>query len=217
MKSKLLAVILSATLLANPVASFAGGIPTVDAAALAQWVNQANQMAEQIKQFEQQIQNQIDHLNAIKGARGVGKVDAVMNALENAPDEWADIYKTVQNIDPTKTLNKIQIDPNLEIKQAQALKENAIADYNKISGIFKDLESIARDIKSGKIQDAKDAADLTNRIQLQTAMITAMNAKYDMLEKQMREQERLQSKKAVNRNYCIRAAKTKAERNRCEN
>lgn len=193
LKPTLTALFTAGALLASQ--ANAAGIPTFDAAAIAQWTNQANQMAEQIKQFEQQIQNQIDHLNAIKGARGVGKVDAVMNALENAPDEWADIYKTVQNIDPTKTLNKIQIDPNLEIKQAQALKENAIADYNKISGIFKDLESIARDIKSGKIQDAKDAADLSNRIQLNTALLAAMKNKYDLMEREMRQNERLRAEK----------------------
>lgn len=193
LKPTLTALFTAGALLASQ--ANAAGIPTFDAAAIAQWTNQADQMAKQIKQFEQQIQNQIDHLNAIKGARGVGKVDAVMNALENAPDEWADIYKTVQNIDPTKTLNKIQIDPNLEIKQAQALKENAIADYNKISGIFKDLESIARDIKSSKIQDAKDAADLSNRIQLNTALLAAMKNKYDLMEREMRQNERLRAEK----------------------
>jgi type IV secretion system protein VirB5 len=91
LKPTLTALFTAGALLASQ--AHAAGIPTFDAAAIAQWTNQANQMAEQIKQFEQQIQNQIDHLNAIKGARGVGKVDAVLDVFEKAPDEWADIYK----------------------------------------------------------------------------------------------------------------------------
>ena len=215
MKTKLLAVILSATLLANPVASFAGGIPTIDLSAVASWANQAKQMEEQILNVLKQIEQQKQHLDAIRGARGLGKSDAILDALEQAPDEWAGIYKDIQAIDPTKTLKNIQIDPEREIKNAEQLRKDALQDYNKVSGIFKDLENIAKDIKAGKVIEPKDAQDIANRIQLNTAIITAMNAKYDMMKRQLEQEERLQSKKIVERDFCVRAAKNKTERNKC--
>ena len=97
-------------------------------------------------------------------------------------------YCTV-HFDPSKTLKDIKIDPTANIKHAEKLRQDAIRDFNQVSGIFKDLENIAQEIKAGKIQDAKDAADLTNRIQLNTALITAMSAKYDMMQKQFEQQQ----------------------------
>lgn len=200
-KTTLTALFTASVLLTSP-ATIAGGIPTVDFAALDSWMKQSNQMTQQIAQFEQQIQNQIDHLKAIKGARGVGKVDAVLDVFEKAPDEWADIYKTAQNIDPSKTLKDIKIDPDQEIKHAEMLKQEAIKDGKNLTKIFKELSSIAQDIKSGKIQDTKDAADLTNRIQINTAMISAMQAKYDLMEREMRQKERLQAQAITARRSC---------------
>ena len=191
-QNTLLTCILSATLLATQPAVAATGVPTVDWAAVAAWNTQAKQMIEQINQFKSQVENQINHLKAIKGARGIGKAYAFLDMVEAAPEEWADIYKTVQGVDPRKALQNTKIDPDLEIKHAETIKQEADKDIIKISNIYQDLDKIAKEINAGKVIEPKDAADLANRLQLNTAMITAMNAKYDMLERQMRQQERLQ-------------------------
>lgn len=215
-KKTLLTCILSATLLATQPAVAATGVPTVDWAAVAAWNTQAKQMIEQINQFKSQVENQINHLKAIKGARGIGKAYAFLDMVEAAPEEWADIYKTVQGVDPRKALQNTKIDPDLEIKHAETIKQEADKDIIKISNIYQDLDKIAKEINAGKVIEPKDAADLANRLQLNTAMITAMNAKYDMLERQMRQQERLQSKKIDERSVCILKARGNLEeRKKC--
>ena len=210
-KKTLLTFILSATLLATQPAVAATGVPTVDWAAVAAWNTQAKQMIEQINQFKSQVENQINHLKAIKGARGIGKAYAFLDMVEAAPEEWADIYDTVKGINSKDVLDKIQIDPDLEIKHAEKLKQDAVKDMEKLGKIYTDLDKIAKEINAGKVIEPKDAADLANRLQLNTAMITAMNAKYDMLERQMRQQERLQSKKIDERSVCILKARGNLE------
>ena len=201
-QNTLLTCILSATLLATQPTVAATGVPTVDWAAVAAWNTQAKQMIEQINQFKSQVENQINHLKAIKGARGIGKAYAFLDMVEAAPEEWADIYKTVQGVDPRKALQNTKIDPDLEIKHAETIKQEADKDIIKISNIYQDLDKIAKEINAGKVIEPKDAADLANRLQLNTAMITAMNAKYDMLERQMRQQERLQEQKQHELDRC---------------
>ena len=215
-QNTLLTCILSATLLATQPAVAATGVPTVDWAAVAAWNTQAKQMIEQINQFKSQVENQINHLKAIKGARGIGKAYAFLDMVEAAPEEWADIYDTVKGINSKDVLDKIQIDPDLEIKHAEKLKQDAVKDMEKLGKIYTDLDKIAKEINAGKVIEPKDAADLANRLQLNTAMLTAMNAKYDMLERQMRQQERLQSKKIDERSVCILKARGNLEeRKKC--
>ena len=228
----LVAVLTSAVLFTSTAAN-ASGIPTVDGAAIAQGVqnmvmdmaNQAEQMAEWVKQYENmltqienlqaQLEQQKAHYEAITKARGVGKVDAVLDAMTNAPDEWADIYATVQKIDPTATLKKIEIDPNKEVKDAELLRIQAEEDYNQISAVLKDLTNIYNTVKNGEVKDQKDAADLANRIMLNTARVTTIAAQYDIMQKELEREQDLSDQKLFNRSQCIRESKNKTERQKC--
>lgn len=228
----LVAVLTSAVLFTSTHAN-ASGIPTVDGAAIAQGVqdmvmdmaNQAEQMAEWVKQYENmltqikhledQLKQQKAHYEAITKARGVGKVDAVLDAINNAPDEWADIYATVQKIDPTATLKKIEIDPNKEVKDAELLRIQAEEDYNQISAVLKDLTNIYNTVKNGEVKDQKDAADLANRIMLNTARVTTIAAQYDIMQKEMEREQDLSDQKIFARSACIRKSKNKTERQKC--
>ncbi|MBO4576372.1 MAG: hypothetical protein J5680_04585 [Neisseriaceae bacterium] len=232
LKQTVIAVLTSAVLFAAPAAN-ASGIPTVDAAAIAQGVqnmvmdisNQAEQMAEWQKQFDNMVQqittlqNQLEqqkaHYEAITKARGIGKADAIVTAITNAPDEWADIYKTIQDINPTATLKKIEIDPDREVKDAAVLKEQAEKDYNSISTVLKDLEDIGKRIKNNEVNDQKDAADLANRILANMATVTTIAAQYDIMEKEREREQDLSDQKLFNRSQCIREAKNKTERQKC--
>ena len=176
LKQTAMAVIISSVLLASQ--ANASGVPTVDGANLAQNVQQMvqdavnhvetiDQWKKNFDQLKQQIDNQLAHLEAIKGARGIGKVEAIWDITQNAPDEWADIYATVGKLDPTGTLKDIK-------------------------KLFETLQDISRDVNAGKVKDAKDAADIANKIQLTTATINAIATRYDIMEKQLQQQERLQ-------------------------
>ena len=215
----LVAVLTSAVLFTSTAAN-ASGIPTVDGAAIAQGVqnmvmdmaNQAEQMAEWVKQYENmltqienlqaQLEQQKAHYEAITKARGVGKVDAVLDAINNAPDEWADIYATVQKIDPTATLKDIKIDPDKEVKNAEYLKQKAVKDINQISAVLEDLTNIYKTVKNGEVKDQKDAADLANRIMLNTARVTTIAAQYDIMQKQFEQEQRLQEQKQHELDRC---------------
>ena len=215
----LVAVLTSAVLFTSTHAN-ASGIPTVDGAAIAQGVqnmvmdmaNQAEQMAEWVKQYENmltqikhledQLKQQKAHYEAITKARGVGKVDAVLDAINNAPDEWADIYATVQKIDPTATLKDIKIDPDKEVKNAEYLKQKAVKDINQISAVLEDLTNIYKTVKNGEVKDQKDAADLANRIMLNTARVTTIAAQYDIMQKQFEQEQRLQEQKQHELDRC---------------
>ena len=204
------AAIFTATLLTTSPAVFAEGIPTVDLANIKQsvenfmqdaanhaeniekWALQAQQMIDQIEHLKSQVDNQLKHLEAIKGARGIGKAEAILNTLNNAPDEWADIYKTVQEIDPTATLKNIKIDPDSEIKHAQHLSQQAATNINQLESVMKEFKSIAKAIENKEVKDPKDAADLTNRIALNTAIVTTIAAEYDIMQKQFEQEQRLQ-------------------------
>ena len=213
MKTKLnqtVAAIFTATLLTTSPAVFAEGIPTVDLANIKQsvenfmqdaanhaeniekWALQAQQMIDQIEHLKSQVDNQLKHLEAIKGARDIGKAEAILNTLNNAPDEWADIYKTVQEIDPTATLKNIKIDPDSEIKHAQHLSQQAATNINQLESVMKEFKSIAKAIENKEVKDPKDAADLTNRIALNTAIVTTIAAEYDIMQKQFEQEQRLQ-------------------------
>ena len=239
MKLKLnqtIAAVLTSAVLFTSTHANASGIPTVDGAAIAQGVqnmvmdmtNQAEQMAEWAKQYENmltqienlkaQLEQQKAHYEAITKARGIGKADAIVTAITNAPDEWADIYATVQKIDPTATLKDIKIDPDKEVKNSEYLKQEAIEDINSVSAVLKDLEDIGKRVKNGEVNDPKDAADLANRIMLNTAAVTAIAAKYDIMQKEMEKEQRLQGAKLDARSDCIfRARGNQTERQKCLN
>lgn len=215
----LVAVLTSAVLFTSTHAN-ASGIPTVDGAAIAQgvqdmvmdmtnhaetiaqWTQQAQDMYDSLIKLEAQINNQIQHLNAIKGARGLGKVGAVLDIADDAPEEWADIYATIQKIDPTKTLKDIQIDPDSEIKHAEELKNQAIKDGKQLKKVFSELKDIGTRIQNGEVKEPKDAADIQTRIQYNAAIITAMATRYDILEKELQQQERLQEQKQHELDRC---------------
>ena len=225
LKQTAMAVIISSILLASQ--ANASGVPTVDGANLAQNVQQMvqdavnhvetiDQWKKNFDQLKQQIDNQLAHLEAIKGARGIGKVEAIWDITQKAPDEWADIYATVGKLDPTGTLKDIKIDPNLQAKQAIAFQKQVDNDMQDIKKLFETLQDISRDVNAGKVKDAKDAADIANKIQLTTATINAIATRYDIMEKQLQQQEWLQGEKLDRRSDCIfKARGNQTERQKC--
>ncbi len=70
-KKLLLAAVLSAGLTSG---AFASGIPTVDAAAIAQMVQQLTQLQQMYSQLQAQYNTAVSQLNAITGNRGLGMI-----------------------------------------------------------------------------------------------------------------------------------------------
>ena len=132
LKQAAIAVFTAATLF-TAVPAMADGVPTVDFAAIAKWNEQAKQMIESINTLKSQLQTQLDHLNAVKNIRDLDDVLNVIERFESLPDEWAGIYKTVGNIDPTQELAKLKFDPELAVK-------NTIGDMKILDGFLEQLD-----------------------------------------------------------------------------
>lgn len=174
LKQTVIAVITSATLFAAPAAN-ASGIPTVDGAAIAQGVqsmvmdimNQAETIVQWEQNFEHlktQIENQVQMIENVKNVKDLDSALNVMNDFMNMPDEWRDIYATVQDLDPTGELKKLKYDPDLEIK-------NRMED-------LKVVEKIQKGFKESKdrLQQANDLVKSANSeiaLQKATAIILA--------------------------------------------
>ena len=83
-KKIMLAVILSAGMYSG-TSAFASGIPTVDAAAIAQMVQQLTQMQQMYSNMVQQYNTAVNTLQNFTGTRGLGLVDYNLNLRNLIP------------------------------------------------------------------------------------------------------------------------------------
>ena len=210
-KQTAMAVITATALFAAPAAN-ASGIPTVDGAAIAQGVqsmvmdimNQAETIVQWEQNFEhlkEQIQNQVQMIENVKNVKDLDGVLNVMNDIMAMPDEWKDIYATVQDLDPTGELKKLKFDPELELK-------NRMAD-------MKIVEQIQKGFKESKdrLQKANDLVKSANSeiaLQKATAIILAEQTRlqqaqfeYQMLQQKYDAVEKANSEKLREQELCI--------------
>lgn len=210
LKQTVIAILTATTLFSTPAAN-ASGIPTVDGANIAQGVqnmlmdimNHAEtitQWTENFNHLKTQIQNQIDTLNAIKN---VDDLDSALNAIDNImnmPDEWKDIYATVQDLDPTGELKKLKFDPDLELK-------NRMTDLKIVEGIQKGFKE-----SKDRLQRATDLLRSANSeiaLQKATALIMAEQTRlqqaqfeYNMLKSKYEADEKANRLKFNERSKC---------------
>ena len=174
LKQTVIAVITSATLFAAPAAN-ASGIPTVDGAAIAQGVqsmvmdimNQAETIVQWEQNFEHlktQIENQIQMIENVKNVKDLDSALNVMNDFMSMPDEWRDIYSTVQDLDPTGELKKLKFNPELELK-------NRMEDLKVVDKIQKGFEESKKRLEQAN--DLVKSANSEIALQKATAIILA--------------------------------------------
>ena len=171
-QKNLLTCILCATLLATQP-TMAAGIPTVDVQAVQSWIKQADQMHQNLEHLKTQIKHQVDTFNAIKNTKDLDGVVRAMDMLDKMPDEWANIYKTVENIDPTGELKKLNYNPKLSM-------ENAMKDIKVIEGIQQQLNPNNPTGFRKRLEQAIDvlnSSDSQIAVQKATAMILAEQTK----------------------------------------
>jgi type IV secretion system protein VirB5 len=107
-KQTVLAVAVAAAVLALPTA-YAGGIPVIDGATLAQdimnhieniakLVQQIEHMKEQIQNQEKQVQQLQETYESTTGKRGLGQILADPKFKDYLPDEWGDVVSNLQGL-----------------------------------------------------------------------------------------------------------------------
>ena len=223
----LLTCILSATLWTTSATALAGGVPTMDMGVVAQTAEQAKQHIETIHQWTQnlqhlkdQIKNQIDHINAIKNIKDLDDVIAVFDRLQSVPDEWADIYKTVENTDPSKKLASLKFDPDLAMK-------NAMKDLTWVENMQKEFDPNNKRGTRHRLEEATNLLKTANSelaLQKATAMILAEQTKiqqakleYDIMKSKYEADERANELLEDKVSKCIYQNLHKGDIKKCKN
>ncbi|UOO84364.1 type IV secretion system protein [Neisseria dumasiana] len=205
LKNNVTAVLVSAGLMAAtiPTAS-ASGILVFDGANLAQAAQQVIQLKEQIDNQVKQITELKNQVKAITGNRNLGNI-LKTEALEQLPDEWKSVYSQAmkaKNGNFKDLLSSKGYDKNAD-------NDRLVKHYDLTLKAIKDSELRFKNIKAlmnqvNTTQDAKAAADLMNRIQLENAYIQQNQTQLDMLERFMALDEKVQFKKRQAVDNCIR-------------
>ena len=205
--SKLAVAVLLAGGIAISVPAVAGGIPTFDAAAVAQATQQFMQMLEQTQNQLKQLEQMKKQVEAMKGSRNMGKI-ARTEAQELLPDEWKDIYKAAKKQagkDNKDLLSGKNYDYN-------AQNDRLIKQFDMTMKAIKDSELRMKNIRAlidqvDRTQDVKAAADLQNRIAGEQAKIQQNQVNLDTMARLYEMQKEIDEVSFEQRNKCARAPK----------
>lgn len=219
---KVAAAAMIAGCLSVAVPANAGGIPVINPAQLAQSMQQGIQLGQQIQNqikqisaMKQQITTLKDQLKANTGTRNLGNI-LQTQAMEQLPDEWKSVYSSVRGFKDgnyTDLLGTKGYD-----KAADA--ERLVKHYDLTLRAIKDSEIRFKNIKDlmaqiDRTQDMKAAADLQNRIAIESSYIQQNQTNLDMLERFMTLQEKVQVKKRQAADDCIRNNRLNRTSNSC--
>ncbi|RZT91053.1 type IV secretion system protein VirB5 [Advenella incenata] len=192
--------------------AFAAGIPTIDAAALAQ-------MAEQITHMKTQIENQISQITELKnqvkavtGTRNMGNLlkDQVKDVI---PSEWADIYKAA-NVDVSSITDLKTFDPQAGLKNLASIQEFSERAFKDTKARLGNIEGLMAQIDM--TQDMKGAADLQNRIATENAAIVNTQVKMDMMARLYENQKEINYRQRVQHSNCRMQAWANRSDGSCE-
>ena len=202
-KKIMLAVILSAGMYSG-TSAFASGIPTVDAAAIAQ-------MVQQLTQMQQMYSNMVQQYNTLQnftGTRGLGLVDynlnlrsliptsarsrlnGIMNGTSSLSSLGRDIFNRLKlgdacsNLDGEVKQNCLKA-REFEAEQQAVLEEAA----NTANQRLQNIESLMSRINTAT--DAKSIADLSARIQAEQVALQSSQLAAQFQQAQMNKQNEL--------------------------
>jgi type IV secretion system protein VirB5 len=182
------ALLLSIGLVVSPVAS-AGGIPVIDAAAIAKSVEQLVQMKTQIDNQVQQIAQMKTQIQSLTGTRNLGNLlkDAVKDQV---PDEWGDIYKAAKGKDYKVLLDGKKYDPEMNRKLLVQQYDMVEKTFNNMKNQYGNIDKLMLAIN--QTQDPKAIAELQARINTEQSKIQTAQSKFAALQQMMVIQEKIQ-------------------------
>lgn len=189
MKLKRGLVVLGAALMIQAGGLQASGIPTVDAAAIAQMVQQLMQLQQMYAQLQQQYQTAVNTLNNFTGSRGLGMLYYDLNLRQFIPSNYRSVMANIVSMGKgglTEKGREVYESMNLQVncadKKGEALAscEKKQANFAQTQAFLKEaeekvqqrqnnVESLLQEINN--TTDAKAIADLQARIQAETALL----------------------------------------------
>ncbi len=186
-------------------------IPVTDAMSLAQQIQQVMAWAQQYQQMVQQYQTMTNQLNAIKGGRGMGQLlnlpgvrqelptdflgefDRLRNSgAGGASNEAQAIYASIQKFNctaqfPTNQMGRLSCEASAMVHPTNlSLINRSIASSQ---GRVSQLQGLMGAIDGA--QDIKAAQDLSNRINIEMALLHNEKAMMDMALAQQERQAKL--------------------------
>lgn len=185
------------------------GIPVIDAAAVAQAIQQVYAWGKQYSQMVEQLQKMQKAYDNLNGIRNMG--DLVNNPLARSylPEEYQEIlsngvgqWEAIRNAAKKFDVAFTSLDAHSDAARAfeQAAKQAAInragaeEAYKTASKRFQDIQVLLD--KVNEAPDAKDIADLQGRIQAEQVMMQNEANKLEMLAQLASAQKDLQNQQA---------------------
>lgn len=189
---KILAAIALCFSLSSP--AFAGGIPVIDAANLANTLENLVQWGKQLQAMKEQYEQQVQQYNSLNGARGMANLvnnpalrkylpANYQDILNNGYGNWESIRNSAKVIDlaDTHMKNTSATGKAFEANANQAAINRATYEdaYSKANNRFDDIQTLLDKVNNAP--DAKDIADLQARIQAEQVMMQNEQIKLSML------------------------------------
>jgi len=191
-QKKILAAIALCFSLSTP--AFAGGIPVIDVANLANTLENLVQWGKQLEAMKQQFDQQVQQYNSLNGARGMANLvnnpalrkylpANYQDILNNGYGNWASIRDSAKLVDLANTNIKTTSSTGkaFEANANQAAINRATYEdaYSKANNRFDDIQVLLDKVNNAP--DAKDIADLQARIQSEQVMMQNEQIKLSML------------------------------------
>jgi type IV secretion system protein VirB5 len=188
------------------------GIPVIDAASLAQQVQQVASWITQLEKMESQLSQLQQQYNNLSGIRNMGSLVNNPALRQYMPAQYQSILSAAGgfgNQSAIRTATTIFNTANSAVSQTSAVSQNynqvanqtalnralAEAGYNSASQHFNDIQVLLDKVNNAP--DAKDMADLQGRIQAEQVMVQNENNKLSALLQLQQAQTDLANQQAV--------------------
>lgn len=211
--SKLAVAVLLAGGIAISVPAVAGGIPTFDAAAVAQAMQQGLQMAEQIRNQVKQIEELKKQAESLTSKNNYGNMFKT-SQQEELPAEWKDFYTSVGKTGGEDMLKGKNYDPKAAEANMSKRFDLMLKAARDSEIRMKNLNNLMQEINRTK--DAKAAADLGNRIAIERGIIAQNQTNLDTMWRMFEMQKQNDRKRLRMATRCANAKRAGVQVADCE-
>lgn len=178
--------------------AYAQGIPTIDTAAIAKYLEQIQQMKTQVENQVSQIVELKNQVQALTSQSNLGNLlkEGVQDSI---PTEWQDIYRQA-NVSLDKIKDIKNLDPEAGLKllvNVQSETEKAFADIQKGQETVQQLMA-----EINNTQDIKASQDLQNRLAVQNAAIANVQLKLDQVDRLYQLEREVIQERKKHETYC---------------
>lgn len=197
---KMKKILIATTMVFLSKAAFAGGIPVIDASAIAKHIEQIAQMKEQIENQVKQIVELKNQVQAMTGSRQMGEFLKDQLGME-IPDEWKDIYNATDKLADGKLKEKLgNFDPKAGEKGLIVMLEHTEKTFEDIRKRVERIDELTK--KIDQTQDIKASQDLNARIQTEQLALNNQQVKLDQMQRMYELEKELQAEKAKKEEIC---------------